>query len=166
MASALGIPVSYEPSSPQVHAGRKIAVVVSKWHPELTSILAQGAVDTCKNAGVAQIDVFQVPGSFELPLVARWMLADASYDGVIAIGIIIKGDTRHDEFIANAVSKGLTDVSLEQNKPVAFGVLTTENLEQAQDRSGGKLGNKGIEAAVALLEMLELAVRLRAPLAG
>jgi 6,7-dimethyl-8-ribityllumazine synthase len=162
MASALGTPSSYQPLSPEAHASRRVAVLVSNWHPELTSVLARGAVDTCKGAGVGQVDVFSVPGSFELPLATRWALADAGYHGAIAIGIIIKGDTRHDEFIAHAVSKGLTDVSLQQNKPVAFGVLTTENLEQAQDRSGGKIGNKGVEAAVALLHMLELAAKLGA----
>ena len=141
------------------HSKVKVAIVVSKWNPEITEALFKGAKETLLGAGIpeAHISRLEVPGSYELPLGARMALgSQKSYDGVICIGCVIQGETRHFEFISQAVSTGIMQVGIATNKPVIFGVLTPDTMAQAMDRAGGKYGNKGQEAAVALLEMLDL----------
>ena len=136
----------------------KIGVVVSEWNPNITSALLSGCLTTLGNHGLpeAQVKIIHVPGTFELPTGAQWLFNHGNPDAVICLGCIIKGETRHDEYISQAVANGLTNLALKMNKPVIFGVLTTENMYQAVDRAGGKHGNKGIEAAVTALKMIGL----------
>lgn len=134
----------------------KIALLVSEWNSEITLNLLAGAKQVLIQQGVAAGNLFihYVPGAYELPLATQWALHKA--DGAIAIGSVIQGETRHFEFICQAVAQGIKDVSLKMNKPAIFCVLTDNTLQQAKDRSGGKHGNKGMECAVALLKMLAL----------
>jgi 6,7-dimethyl-8-ribityllumazine synthase len=137
----------------------KIGIVVSEWNETITGALKESALAFLNEAGIAknQIFVHTVPGSFELPAAAAAILdADDSMNAIICLGCIIQGETRHFEFIAQAVANGVMRVSLDYGVPVIFGVLTCNTLEQAQDRAGGKHGNKGDEAAYACLKMLEL----------
>ena len=138
--------------------GKKIGIAVAKWNPEVTGALYNGAVETLKQHGVLPEDIFtyDVPGSFELPLGAQWLLERKGVDAAICLGCVIQGETRHFDFICQGVSQGIIDLNLKYNKPVIFGVLTTENQQQALDRAGGKHGNKGTEAAVTALQMLGL----------
>jgi len=141
------------------HGIDHIAIVVSKWNSEITDKLYEGAAGRLIQSGVYRDNLYRynVPGSFELPAAAAMVLANNSkLHGVICIGCVIQGETRHFEFIAQAVAQGITQVSIEFRKPVIFGVLTPDTLQQAMDRAGGKYGNKGEEAAVALLEMIDL----------
>lgn len=134
----------------------KIAIVVSEWNDEITGALFSGAYDTLLKHGVERANIIKkdVPGSFELTLAAQWLAADENIDAVICLGCIIKGETKHDEYIAHAVAQGLTNVALKYNKPVIFGVLTPNTKQQALDRAGGKHGNKGDEAAITAIKML------------
>ena len=138
------------------HSGTKVAIVVSKWNTEITEALFQGAFSVLKEAGVKEINIkrMDVPGSFELPLAA--LKALESSDAAICLGCVIQGETRHFEFISHAVADGIMRVGFKTGKPAIFGVLTTESQYQAEERAGGKLGNKGEEAAVAALEMIDL----------
>lgn len=138
--------------------GKKLAIVVAEWNEEITEPLFQGAFDTLIKLGVKKKNIIRknVPGSFELPLAAQWMAEKKNVDGVICIGCVIQGDTPHFDFICQAVAYGIMKVSLKTNKPVAFGVLTTLNKQQALERAGGKYGNKGEEAALTVVKMLEL----------
>jgi 6,7-dimethyl-8-ribityllumazine synthase len=136
----------------------RIAIVVAEWNPEITNALAQGAYDTLIKYGASPDDIAvkYVPGAFELPLGAQYFLESDKADAVICIGCVIQGDTRHFDFICEAASKGIMDLNLKYNQPIIFGVLTPNTLEQAQDRAGGKFGNKGDEAAVTAIKMLSL----------
>jgi 6,7-dimethyl-8-ribityllumazine synthase len=138
------------------HTHDRVAVLVARWNPEITEALYQGALETLQRYGVERVLRLQVPGSFELPLAARQVATTKNFDAIICLGAVIKGETRHDEYINHAVCKGLMDVQLKFKLPVMMGVLTCETLEQAQDRAGGKHGNKGSECAVAALEMIDL----------
>ena len=133
-------------------------IAVAEWNSEITGALLQGAVEGLQKYGAKEsnIDVFPVPGSFELSSGAMILAESGKYDAVIALGCVIQGETRHFDFICNAVANGITDVSLKTGVPAIFGVLTTDNLQQAKDRSGGKHGNKGEEAAVTAIKMAEL----------
>lgn len=136
----------------------RIGVVVSQWNNTITDSLKEGAIATLTRYGIpkANIRVCSVPGSFELPSAAVMMLeADEKMDAVICLGCIIQGETRHFEFIAQAVADGITRVSIDYATPVIFGVLTCNDMQQAIDRSGGKHGNKGVEAAVSCLQMID-----------
>lgn len=135
----------------------RIGIAVSQWHPEVTEELFEGAVKFLTKAGVPSKNIIRmnVPGSYELPLAARFLFRKKVH-AVICLGCVIKGETDHYDYICQAVSKGIMDVSLTETKPVGFGVLTTHNLESALDRAGGKSGNKGIEAAEAVLAMLSV----------
>ncbi|MCC6837621.1 MAG: 6,7-dimethyl-8-ribityllumazine synthase [Bacteroidia bacterium] len=139
-------------------AGMRIGIVVAEWNIDITGALRDGAIKTLLENGVVENDIVvkYVPGSFELTLGAQLMCEDRSIDAVITIGCVIQGETRHFDFICDAVAHGVTNVSLKYNKPVIFGVLTPNTLQQAQDRAGGKHGNKGDEAAVTALKMLAL----------
>lgn len=136
-----------------------IGIVVAEWNREITDAMAQGAIDTLREHGVEEenIRLVHVPGSFELTTGADMMLSnDFELDAVICIGCVIQGETRHFDFICEAVSQGITNVALKHEKPVIFSVLTTNNMQQALDRAGGKHGNKGIEGAVTALKMIHL----------
>lgn len=135
--------------------GLRIGIVVSAWNIEITEALFLGAKDTLLNSGVKDSDIIRkdVPGSFELPLGAKFLLSAIKPDAVICIGCIIQGETRHFDFICQAVSSGIMQLGLENNTPVIFGMLTTGTLQQAIDRSGGKHGNKGVEAAATAIQM-------------
>ncbi len=139
------------------NANFKIGIIVSRWNEQVTGALKEGAMQTLLEAGVARQNIldFEVPGSFELPSAAAMLLdANEDVDAVICLGCIIQGETRHFEFIAQAVANGIAKVGIEYTVPVIFGVLTCNTAEQADDRSGGKHGNKGVEAAASCLQML------------
>ncbi|MEJ7780284.1 MAG: 6,7-dimethyl-8-ribityllumazine synthase [Daejeonella sp.] len=133
----------------------KFGIVVSQWNAEVTGALYDGAYhELVKNGALVEnIIAIHVPGSFELTSGADLFLSAEELDAVICLGCVIQGETRHFDFICNAVANGITNVSIKHNKPVIFGVLTTDNLQQAKDRSGGIHGNKGEEAAVTAIMM-------------
>jgi len=137
--------------------GLKIAIVVSRFNSFLSQKLLDGAIDCLKRheADENNIDVFWVPGSFEIPLMVK-KLSSKNYDGIVALGVLIKGDTLHFDYIATETTKGIAQVSLDLQIPVSFGVVTAENLEQAIERCGTKQGNKGFDAALSVIEMANL----------
>jgi 6,7-dimethyl-8-ribityllumazine synthase len=139
-------------------SGKTFAIIVSEWNTEVTEDLFNGAYSTIlKHGGKAEHIIRRdVPGSYELTLAAQWLAQLPSVDAVICLGCVIQGETRHFDFICDAVAHGITGVSLKYNKPVIFGVLTPNTQQQALDRSGGKHGNKGDEAAIAAIKMLGL----------
>ena len=139
-------------------AGIRVGIVVAEWNIEITGALRDGAVKTLLEHGVTESDivVVYVPGSFELTYAAQLLCEDKTIDTVICIGCVIQGETRHFDFICDAVAHGVTNVSLKYNKPVIFGVLTPNTQQQAIDRAGGKHGNKGDEAAVTAIKMAQL----------
>jgi 6,7-dimethyl-8-ribityllumazine synthase len=138
--------------------GAKFAILVSRFNEFITSKLLGGAIDALTRHGVEEgdIDIVWAPGSFEIPLLARKLASGDQYDAVICLGAVIRGGTDHYQYVAGEVTKGIAQVSLESNKPVIFGVLTCDTVEQAVDRAGTKSGNKGAEAAMAALEMVNL----------
>lgn len=135
-------------------AGKKFSIVAARWNDIFTSRLIEGALDCLKRHGADEqhITVVRVPGSFELPVVARKLAQSKEVDAIIALGTLIRGETDHYQLIASEVTSGLARVAAETGKPVAFGVLTAENMEQAMARAGCKAGNKGWEAAMAAIE--------------
>jgi len=139
----------------------KIGIVVSEWNKDITFALSKGAIETLLKHGVKEENIIidYVPGSYELSYGAQVLAANQTIDAVIALGCVIQGETRHFEFICQAVSQGITNVSLKYNKPVIFGVLTTDTWQQARERSGGKHGNKGVEAAGTVLKMVDFSRR-------
>lgn len=138
--------------------GKKIAIVGSRFNDFFTSELMEGALDCLRRHGVAdeQIDTAWVPGGFELPLVAKRFVKTGRYAAVICVGVIIQGDTPHFHYVSSEVTKGIAMVSLEADIPVVYGIVTAENLDQAIERSGTKAGNKGFDAALTALEMIDL----------
>ncbi len=136
----------------------KFGIVVSEWNAEVTDALAEGAYQSLLDNGATKenIIVKKVPGSFELVLGAQLLLENSEVDSVLCLGCVIQGETRHFDFICDAVSNGIMKLNMEYNCPVIFGLLTTNTLEQAKDRSGGKHGNKGIEAAITAIKMVGL----------
>ena len=149
---------------PKVHRGRlnadgfRFAIVVSRWNDFLTSKLTDGALDALAGFGAAEdaIEVFKVPGAFELPLASLKAAQSGSFDAVIALGVVIRGETPHFEYVAGEAAKGITQASMQTGIPVLFGVVTTETLEQAINRCGVKSGNKGYEAAASAVEIVNL----------
>jgi 6,7-dimethyl-8-ribityllumazine synthase len=141
-----------------VAEGLRFAVIVSRFNDFIGSKLVEGAMDALKRHGAdeASIDLIKVPGAFETPPMARKLAESGRYDAVICLGAVIRGATPHFDYVAAEVSKGIATVALESKVPVTFGVLTTDNLEQAIERAGTKSGNKGYEAAVAAVEMVNL----------
>ena len=135
---------------------KRFGIVTAAYNPEITGALLEGAISTLLKHGTSRENVISkmVPGSFELSLGAQWMAEREDIDAVICIGCVIKGETPHSDYICHAVAQGLTEVGLKYNKPVIFGVLTPLTYEQAQDRAGGKHGNKGDEAAISAIRML------------
>lgn len=140
----------------------KIAIVVARFNDFITNRLLDGAQGTLVRHGVAgnNIHVAWVPGAFEIPLIAKKLAEKEEYDAVIAIGTVIRGATSHYDYVCNEVAKGVSNASLSSGKPVIFGVLTTETIEQAIERAGTKAGNKGAEAAVAAIEMANMVKQL------
>jgi 6,7-dimethyl-8-ribityllumazine synthase len=136
----------------------RFGILVSEWNPEITGSLFKAAYNTLISCGTKKKNIVRqnVPGSFELSSGAQIMAATGKFDAIICLGCVIQGETRHFDFICNAVSIGITQVSIQYKLPVIFGVLTTQTLEQAQARSGGKYGNKGEEAAIAAIKMAAL----------
>ncbi|OPX39431.1 MAG: 6,7-dimethyl-8-ribityllumazine synthase [Desulfobacteraceae bacterium 4484_190.1] len=142
--------------------GYKFAIIVSRFNDFISSRLVDGAMDSLIRHGAsdAQITVVKVPGAFEIPLVAKKLATSGRYDAVICLGAVIRGATPHFDYVAAEVSKGIASVALECQIPVTFGVLTTDNIEQAIERAGSKSGNKGYEAAIAAIEMVSLFKKL------
>lgn len=141
----------------------KIAIVISRFNSFINEQLLSGAVDTLKRTGQVaddNITVVRVPGAVELPLATKRVAASKKHDAIIALGTVIRGGTPHFDFVANECNKGLAQVSLEFDTPVAFGVLTTDSIDQAIERAGTKMGNKGSEAALSALEMVNVMAEL------
>ena len=142
--------------------GKKFAIVVSRFNSFVVESLLAGALDTLKRHGVKEsaISIVRVPGAFEMPLTVKKVAEHMCCDGIIALGAVIRGGTPHFDYVAGECTKGIAQVSLETGKPISFGVLTTDTIEQAIERSGTKAGNKGAEAALTLLEMVNLVEQL------
>lgn len=138
--------------------GAKFGIVVSRFNDFITTHLMDGAVDTLLRHGAREqdIDVVKVPGAFEIPMAAKKMYDGKKYDALICVGAVIRGATPHFDYVCSETSKGIGNLAREASIPVLFGVLTTDNLEQAIERAGGKAGNKGAEAALAAIEMVNL----------
>jgi 6,7-dimethyl-8-ribityllumazine synthase len=138
--------------------GLRVAIVASRWNDFIVSRLIGGAVDALERLGASSdaITIIRVPGSFELPMAAKRAALSDEYDAVVCLGVVIRGETSHNEYIAAEVIKGIANVSLETNLPIALGVVTADNLEQAIDRAGAKSGNKGFDAAMTAVELVNL----------
>jgi 6,7-dimethyl-8-ribityllumazine synthase len=138
--------------------GFRFAIVVSRFNSFITERLLEGALDALKRHGAdeKQIEVYKVPGAFEIPLVAKLLAKKKDVDAVIALGTVIRGATPHFDYVAAEVSKGIAQSSLEIEKPISFGVITSDNIEQAIERAGTKSGNKGFDAAMSAIEMVNL----------
>lgn len=138
--------------------GLSFGIVVSRFNDFICERLLGGALDALRRTGASEerIEVFRVPGAYEIPLAAKKLAGSGRFDAVICLGAVIRGATPHFDYVANEVAKGIATVSLETSVPVTFGVLTTDTLEQAIERAGSKAGNKGFEAAMAAVEMANL----------
>ncbi|NQU16355.1 MAG: 6,7-dimethyl-8-ribityllumazine synthase [Desulfobacteraceae bacterium] len=138
--------------------GFRFAIIVSRFNDFICSRLAEGAMDALLRNGAddEKLLLVKVPGAFEIPIVAKRLSQSGHYDAVICLGAVIRGATSHFEYVAAEVSKGIANVALENNIPITFGILTTDNLEQAIERAGSKSGNKGFEAAMVAIEMVNL----------
>lgn len=139
-------------------ANAKVAIINSRFNSFICDRLQDGALDALKRHGIAddQVAVFKVPGAFEIPLLAKKLADSKEYDGIVCLGAVIRGDTPHFDYVAAEVSKGIASASMESGVPIAFGILTTNTIEQAIERAGSKAGNKGWDATVTLLEMIDL----------
>lgn len=148
----------YDLTSVPSATNMKFGIAVAEWNYEVTGALAQGAVDTLKKHGATDENIIfkHVPGTFELTLGAQYLAEFTDVDAIIVLGCVIQGETRHFDFICNGVTQGITSLNIKYNKPFIFGVLTTDNQQQALDRAGGRLGNKGDEAAITAIKMLAL----------
>ena len=144
-------------------AGLSFGIVVSRWNDFITKALLEGALDSLKRHGAedANIDVAWVPGSFEIPLALQAMAQTGRYNALLALGCVIRGATSHYDHIASAVTGGVSSTSLASGLPVSFGVITVESIEQAIERAGSKVGNKGAEAALAAVEMADLLRKIK-----
>ena len=142
--------------------GLKVAIVASRFNDFIVDKLVGGAVDALVRHGASREDLtlVRIPGAFEMPLVAQKLAASKKFDGIVCVGAVIRGATPHFDFVANECAKGLAQVSMEHNMPLGFGVLTTDNLEQAIERAGSKAGNKGVDAAMAMLETARVLAQL------
>lgn len=149
---------------PKVHqglltaAGFRFAIVASRWNDFLTAKLVEGALDALERLGAEEknVEIFKVPGSFELPLTAQKAANSGRFDAVICIGTVIRGETPHFDYVAGEAAKGIGQVGMQTGVPVLFGVVTTETLEQAINRTGVKSGNKGFDAAMSAVELVNL----------
>lgn len=156
MATSLKNLSDHDPSGIPDGSSFSIGIAVAEWNPEVTNALLEGCVATLLKAGVKEenIEVRFVPGTFELPLACSWMAQQEKTDAVIGLGCVIQGETRHFDFICDSTANAMQEVALRSNKPCIFGVLTTDNQQQALDRASGKHGNKGDEAGVTALKMI------------
>lgn len=138
--------------------GLKVALVASRFNDVITSRLVEGALDALRRTGANEADIalYKVPGSFEIPLVARRLAAQKKWDAIVCLGALIRGETPHFDYISAEVTKGIAQASMEHGVPISFGVLTADNVEQALNRAGLKSGNKGFEAAMSAVEMASL----------
>ncbi|HEX7997759.1 MAG TPA: 6,7-dimethyl-8-ribityllumazine synthase [Pyrinomonadaceae bacterium] len=149
---------------PEVHQGRlnaegfRFALIASRWNDFLTARLVEGALDALERLGAQEqaVELYKVPGSFEIPLLARKVAGSGKFDAVICLGTIIRGQTPHFEYIAAEVTKGIAQAGMETGLPVVYGIVTADTLEQAIDRAGVKAGNKGFEAAMSAVELVNL----------
>jgi 6,7-dimethyl-8-ribityllumazine synthase len=149
---------------PPIHQGRlnaegfRFALIASRWNDFITSRLVDGAVDALERLGAddKSVELYKVPGSFEIPLLALKLASSGKYDAVICLGTIIRGQTPHFEYIAGEVTKGIAQAGMQTGVPVVYGIVTADTLEQAIDRAGVKLGNKGFEAAMSAVELVNL----------
>ncbi len=142
----------------KVESGQRFALLVSRFNGFITQQLEHGAVDGLKRHGATeeQIDIVYSPGAYEIPLIARQVARSGRYDALICLGAVIRGSTPHFDYVAGEVAKGIAQVGLETGVPVVFGVLTTDTIEQAIERAGTKAGNKGFDAAMTAMEMVQL----------
>lgn len=141
----------------------KVAVVAARWNSFVTDEMLEAAVQALQSKGIKNENILTIrcPGSFEIPLTCKWCLEHLGVDGVVAIGAVIRGGTPHFEYVCDAVTRGITDLNLSSGKPISFGVLTTDTVEQAKERASEEKGNKGAEAALALCEMLTIERSMR-----
>jgi 6,7-dimethyl-8-ribityllumazine synthase len=155
---------TYSTPVPLNAAGLRLAVVVSRFNNLVTDRLREGALEAIAKAGgsIAESDVIQIPGAWEFPVIVR-ALAHRGYDAIICLGAVIRGDTPHFDYVAGEAARGIADASAASGVPMAFGILTTNTVEQATDRAGGKLGNKGYDAAMTAIEMALLLRTVRPP---
>ncbi len=158
MASALKNLSSYDEANIPDASGFRFGIVVSEWNNDITHALYEGCLETLLKHGASEdkIEVLQVPGTFELPAGARLLSGKGRLDAIICLGCVIKGETKHDEYINNSVAQGLINLTIATGTPHIFGVLTPNTPEQAQERAGGKHGNKGVEAGVTGIRMAAL----------
>lgn len=156
MASALHNLSSYDATSVPSAKGMSFAIVVADWNDQYTYAMAEAAIETLKKHGADEDDIIvkHVPGSFELIYGAAWMVENEQADAVIAIGCVIRGDTPHFDYICQGTTQGLAELNLKADVPVIYGLLTCNNAEQAAERCGGRLGNKGTECAVTAIKMV------------
>ena len=142
---------------------KKIACVVSRFNEEITQSLLKGSLEAFEAAGLSesQLDVVWVPGAFEIPIALKNVLLTNNYSGVVVLSTVIKGDTDHDQYVASVLTQGISRLSLEANIPVTYGVITSKNWRQAEERAGGKYGNRGSHAAEACLEMIDCVEKVR-----
>lgn len=149
---------------PKVHQGYlkaegfRFAIVASRWNDFLTARLVEGALDALERMGADEdlIEIFKVPGAFEIPLIAQKIADSRRFDAIICVGAVIRGQTPHFDFVAGEATKGISGVAMKSDIPVGYGIITADTLEQAIDRAGVKVGNKGFEAATAVIEMVNL----------
>ena len=163
MATALKNLSAYDPNQIPNAEGMNIGIVVAEWNEEITFALRDGAVNTLIKHGVNESDIAidYVPGTFELTAGAKAYAQTDKFDAVIVLGCVIQGDTKHFDFICHGVTQGITQLNLDFNIPFVFGVLTTDNQQQALDRAGGVHGNKGDEAAITAIKMVDLIKRVQ-----
>ncbi len=143
--------------------GRRFAIVVGRFNELISVRLLEGALDCLRRHGAEEkgLDIFWVPGAFELPLLAKRLAHTGRYDALICLGAVIRGETPHFDFVAKEVSRGVAQVGMESGVPVGFGVITADSLDQALDRAGAKVGNKGWDAALSAIEMIDLISKLK-----
>jgi 6,7-dimethyl-8-ribityllumazine synthase len=140
----------------------RVAIVAARWNDDVVAPMLTCAQDTLAQAEASTVDTFRVPGAYELPLAAKWLARGGDYDGVVALGAVIRGETPHFDYVCNECARGLSDVQLEYDVPVGFGLVTANTPEQALARAGGAVGNKGEEATLAVIEMIALGRQLGA----
>lgn len=152
----------YNPNDIPNASGMRVGIAVSEWNPSITNSLLQGAIDTLVKQGVSESEIFvlHVPGSFELTFAAHQFIKKGDVDAVIILGCVIKGETPHFDYVCSSVTQGATYLNATTNVPVIFGVITANTIQQAKARSGGELGNKGIECAIAAIKMIDLVGQL------
>jgi 6,7-dimethyl-8-ribityllumazine synthase len=148
----------FPPQFPADAQGMAVAIIVARYNSQVTEKLLDGAQQALTVAGAEKVDVFTVPGAFELPLAAARLVED--YDAIVALGCVIRGETPHFDYVCAEAARGIQQVGVETGVPVAFGVLTTETLEQALERAGGEHGNKGYDAAMTAVEMARFPLRM------